>query len=378
MPSTLITSTNLIEYQSVLTAYRSEKWSFNLSSISSTGIVDYPFDNAVNGSFNYDRNATIRSGGSIKTVYGIDEEIPDWSQVYIQPVYSFTSHSNAVYWPVGVFIPSTPKTVYGATTKVVEIELYDKLLILNQDSIENTLIACEGTDVLSFIESQIAETGVNAVFTLSEPLSGNRPTIKTAMTWKAGTTRLKIVNDLLDSVNYFSLEADENGNFFSRKYTSPKDRGIAWYFKDDEYSIYLPGMSYNFDTFGVPNKLVAISTSSGDEEAMTAVATDEDANSPFSFASRGRWVTEVVSNIEADSQQTLGEIANRRLEEAQQVGGTFEISHAYIPLKLNSVVSLERKGNIKPTLAVVEKMSFSTDTGDMVKTVLREVRTNNE
>src|SRR5690606_30012693 len=128
------------------------------------------------------------------------------------------------------------------------------------------------------------------------------------MVWEAGTSKLRIVNDLLAAIDYNSLWVDGQGNFRATPYVRPAARSITYSILNDESgaalvreladgqeSIYLDEWSRDRDVYGVPNKVVAVATGTGDEEPLVGVATNEDPASPFSEPSRGRWIVHVLS-----------------------------------------------------------------------------------
>ncbi|UJQ87155.1 minor tail protein [Arthrobacter phage BaileyBlu] len=345
-----------------LSGHRAEAWRFDVLDLADQKIGE--LDGVTEGSFDYSTFATIKSSGSLTCV----APNVDWLRVRIQPWYTMTALGQTVSWPLGVFIPASPGVDYSAPGGVQSLELYDKLLILDQDKTDGTYSVSAGsvvTDVVRGILRGIGET--------QDAITDSAETLKSSMVWEADTSKLKIVNDLLDAINYFSLWADGYGVFHGSPYVAPTGRGIAWEFADNTLAIYSPDFSLDADTFNVPNKVIQVSTSDGETPALIAEARNEDPASPYSYNNRGRWITRVETEVEATSQPILDSIAQRRLVELSAVTETYELEHAFIPLELNDAVRFVRDAEGIETGAVVQKMTISTAVGALVRTTLRGV-----
>jgi hypothetical protein len=197
------------------------------------------------------------------------------------------------------------------------------------------------------------------------------------VTWDAGTTRLKIINDLLDAANYFSLWCDGHGRYRATKYQAPKDRTPIYRAQAPlvagESSLFSPDWEDDHDIYGVPNRYVAIQTGDGDDEGLTAVATNEDPDSRFSFDARGRWITEVEDGVEATGQAALDAYAERKLAAATDVESKISISHVYLAdLLVNEVVEFSA-GDLDGILTTVTNTEVTLDPAELVKTKLRKV-----
>lgn len=347
-----------------LVGHRSEAWRWDLLTL-----TDAPagmLDGVEGAQLDFSIHNTIRSGGSL-TWSGSDA--PDWMRIRLQPWYTLaTMDGDEMSWPLGVFIPAAPKVSYTDDGASVGVELYDKLLVLDQDKVEATHTEVAGAVVTERIRALIASTGEYLI-----AVEDSGETLSAPMVWEAGTSKLAIINDLLDAINYFSLWCDGYGTYRADPYTAPTSRPLAREFLDDEHSIYAPDFTHDRDDFNVPNKLVLVARSDGETEALISTATNVDPASPYSYPSRGRWLTHVETDVEATSQAVLDGIASRRLAEKAQVASTFDIEHALIPLDLNALVAFRRSPAGIHAHAVVQKMSIDTATGALVATTLREV-----
>lgn len=345
-----------------VTSHRDESWRIDLLNNSDTNLGT--LDGVIGGDFTLNVNATIRGGGSL-TYTG---DPVDWNQRRVQPWYRAEAGGQVITWPLGVFIVATPGQEHDDPGVTQSLALYDKTLILDQDKISTTFQAPAGANVVQLVRSvllaanQTRSAIVDSTAKLANP-----------MVWEAGvTSRLRIINDLLESINYFSLSVDGYGVFRAGPYQAAADRGITYQFIDDETSIYSPKFTYTHDTFEVPNRVVCVGQSDGETPALVGVAED-NGTGPFSSVTRGRVITRTEEGVDATDQATLNALADRYLREGQMVGSSFQISHAPIELWFNDVVLFKRSARDIEALCVVQSLSFSMDTGALCSTSLREV-----
>ena len=251
------------------------------------------------------------------------------------------------------------------------VDLYDKLLILSDDSFGASYALAAGVNIIDSVAAVITSTGETSM-----ALTPSTAVLSAAMVWDAAASKLRIANDLLDAAGYFSLFCDGLGRFRALPYTAPAARGVRWALADDANGLYLPEWSRVQDVFSVPNRYVCVGRTDGATAASIQTATDTSSTSPFSYANRGRWITRTDTDVEyADSNvANLLAIAQRRLIEAQQVSETFEIDHPVLPFGLNDLVSFTNarlNGRVVP--AVVQKQTFNLSAGGLVTSTLRTV-----
>lgn len=349
----------------LLTGHRDEAWRVDLLTLDDAPLGT--LDGVEDGSFDYSIFDTIRSGGSL-TVTGAAGV--DWHRVRLQPWYTLTDPAtgSAHAWPAGVFIPAAPKDQHSDTATTVAVELYDKLLVLDQDKVLTTYTVDAGTVVTAAVRELVLSAGEEKI-----ALTDSTETLSVPMVWEAGTTKLRIINDLLAAINYLSLWVDGHGVFRADPYVDPQARPVRWEHVDDDESIHSPDFTHDADGFNVPNVVVCIASTDGEEEPAVATARNEDPASPWSYQSRGRWIVHVETDVDASSAEVLGQIAARRLVELSQVTSTFELEHAWLPQDLNDAVVLRNEKADIQTRCVVQKFSVSMGTGDLVTTTLRAV-----
>lgn len=346
-----------------LLGHRNEKWRWDILTL--TEAPGGQLDGVEDGTLEFNVNNTIRGGGNL-TWSGKEE--PEWSKILLQPWYILQTKEGEIGWPRGVFIPAAPVDSHTDTGKTVDVELYDKLLILDQDKVDKTYTVTKGTHVVTAIRILLASAGQDR-----HAIEDKTDTLRSPMVWPAGTSKLAIVNELLKSINYFSLWCDGYGVYQGRPYQAASARPVVRRFIDDADSIFGPDFAHDRDMFNIPNKVIQVGRGDGDTEGLVAVATNEDPRSPYSYQARGRWIVHVDTDVEATSQGVLDGIADRRMAELSQTASAVDFDHAHVPLELNDIVEFQRGDRGLKIRAAVQSMTISTATGDLVQTKIREV-----
>lgn len=356
------------ELRPLLTGHRREAFRWDvLDAVTEAFLFHLDGVDPMRGEFEFSIFNTIKGGGSFTYV---GKEKIDWDHVLIQPWYSLEGPLGSTSWPLGVFIPSTPGVAYSGTGTEVNVELYDQLLTLSEDKINGTYSIPAGAIVTDVIQGLIT-VSAQTTNVLVEP---SADTLRNPMVWTADTTTLQVVNDLLDTINYFSLYCDGQGTFRGEPYVKPADRPVEWEFADDEFSIYEPEFSVNYDAFAVPNEYILVSMGSDEVEGLTSRATDTDPDSKFSYQARNnRWISRTEEGIEVSDQAILDDMAERKLKSAQQASTTVDFTHAPLNLGMNEAVTFRRDLEGIDLRAVVQRYTVSTELGVGMKTTILEV-----
>ncbi len=267
-------------------------------------------DGVLSGSLSWSSTAAVKKSGSLKvldlaTAADGATRIADVALVAtrIRPVLEIEGLPEM---PLGVYLVTASPEEWSATHRVLSLELHDRTTVLEQDRTEGTFTAPTGTPILAIVSSVIESAGETIDVDASETLTLGSP-----MVWKAGTSKLAIVNDLLEALGYQGLWVDGAGAFRATPYVRPAMRPIHYAILNDEagralvreladgpQSIYSPEWTHDRDSYDIPNKVVAVASGNAKDAPSIGVATNEDSSSPYSYPSRGRWVVTVVDGVE--------------------------------------------------------------------------------
>lgn len=205
-----------------------------------------------------------------------------------------------------------------------DIECFDKLLILEEDKLEERLTIKAGTNIIGAIIAQLQ--GNKHKF---EPLSYMT---KVDIDFEIGTPRLDIINYLLKVMNYESLITDNEGYFTANPYILPQKREIQIEYNDihmDKNCIVLPQVEEEIDLFNIPNVFVR-ATNNSQIAPLRVVYTNSNPESPSSTVNRGRKIVDFKTVDDVLDYQTLYNIAQRDAISASNV-----YKHISLPTGIN-------------------------------------------
>ena len=353
--------------ESVLTGHRQERWWVERLNVG--GGSEGKLDGVREASVENNVNAQISGSGRLLvdrvagvTINWLADRVRTWWQV------------GAYAWPLGTYIPSVPTAGYRQVqdalgTRSMEpvwsVELLDTLTVMAEDAITDAYSLPAGSIVTDAVIQVITDAGETAAVTPSDE------TLLVEQTWPAGTSRLRIANDLLQTINYFSLRADGWGRLAAQPYRSPASRPVARAFVPGETSIHLPEITREEDLWKVPNVVILRTQGTEDSEGLTSVLFNDDPDDPLSTVGRGRVIAHVEENVEASSQQVLDEIAERTLRDLAAPIAKLELSHAIVPLSINDVIEIEDEAHRR---GVVQTTSTTLAVGALTRTTILEVK----
>ncbi|SDT85716.1 hypothetical protein SAMN04489714_0139 [Schaalia radingae] len=313
------------------------------------------------GNIEFTSTTRLRGSGQLNMV-DRGQQV-DWLSDRVRITYELASGE---VLPLGVWLLAAPTMSMSVSGASRQVDLLSKLTVLDEDCVERAYSLPEKTLVTSVVEQLIRGAGEDRV-----AITHSVERTRGVLVWDAGTPKLTIINDLLQSINYWSLWVDGLGQFRVEPYVKPAQRPAAWRFTEGDASIHLPAWQRDQDLAGVPNKVVLVGQAEGDKPALTASALNEDPKSRFSYEARGRWVTHVETGVEATGQQVLDDLANRRLIDRSTPAASIEFQHLPVPLQPNDLVEFSSQGVV--ARAVVQKWGMSLDASALAKTTIREV-----
>lgn len=262
-------------------------------------------------------------------------------------------HTGAEAWAVGTYLLTSPTETHSDLGVSYKIGLLTKMSIPSEDTVEARFSLGAGSPIIPAIVELIESTGETRIAATESTIA-----LSSGLTWEAGTSKLTIINDLLQAAGYWSLWCDGTGQFRVEPYVNPADRGVSRTFEHGNDSVHYADWSYTRDMASVPNRFIAVG--SGDEEAppLVGVATNEDPNSPFSFQARGRWVTMTEEGVESETQAVIDQYAARRLREQMAPVSKLRVKHAMLNLAPNDLVAFVPEDGVR-RLATIQRMSMS-------------------
>lgn len=348
-------TTDDVLYGDRVTSYR---WEVLAHDGGTDHLVGY-LDGVVEGSasLSWASNAAVKGSGNLH-VTDLDEAAPglltirevSLTSARLRPVLVIDGLPEI---PLGVYLFSAAPEDWTATGRTVKGELLDRATVLDQDAVDESYTVDASTPILSAVAAVIASAGESIDVDATVTTTPASP-----MVWPVGTTKLQIVNDLLAALNYNSLWVDGVGRFQATPYVVPARRSMTYELlnlprelEDGEQSIYEAEWSRDLDMFAVPNKVIAVQsgTGEGDSPALVGEYTNTDPDSPFSYPSRGRWITSVLTDVEVPDYSAepdpdaatvafLEAKAQQSLIASSAVQATVQVKHLPVPIRVSDVM----------------------------------------
>lgn len=279
----------------------------------------------VGGKLNWNRSLEIPGSGEVTVLTHPDA---NWTVHRIQIWYRAELGVQKIRYPMMVGLVQKPdvNTQNGTTS----LKFFDKVSLLAEDHLATSLSFRAGKNVVTAVREVIATVGS------THHIADGSATLRTALSWPVGTPKLKVVNDLLASINYVPIRADGTGALVS--HVNASNPPVAHRFTPGPTCIAEPVTVDERDLFDIPNRVVGISTADGDKDPLTASRDNVDRNSEWSIPSRGRVIAQTFDNIDADSQKTLDAWVLSKLYELSQVTWRQTISHLRVRLDLSQTI----------------------------------------
>lgn len=273
--------------------------------------IDYfdgSFSDGVGPGYAYEWTGTMHDSASTKT----------------ELVKQLDGRRGYVEWPLGVFLLTTPsRTLVDGSHVVRNVDAYDQLLVLQDDKVTDRYTVAAGAVYTTAIDT-LAGSMLKAI-------TASALTVPVAMEWEPGTSKLRIINDLLGAINYKSAFFDENGRLVCQPYISPAGAASQWNYTTDSSSVISGDIEQTIDLFDIPNSWVLV-VSEPDRPAIVGSYTNSSPSSLTSTVSRGRTVVDFRTEQDAADQVTLDAKAARLAYESSQVYEIITFNTALMPI----------------------------------------------
>lgn len=298
----------------------------------------------------------IRGGGTLE--YTGDPV--EWDQILLRVWYVLEDPDSGEEfgWPLLTALPASQPEQFVDGGRTTSLELYDKLIILDQDLVPSSWGIDKGAHVLDAVRDLIEGS---ADYDMTLVADDSSEVQRSARLFEPATPRLTIINELLDSIGFMALWCDGRGNYRATRTVAAANRPVSWWFADDLDGIYSPEFVREQDAFEVPNRVIGVAEGDGDDEGLISVAEDTDPASEWSRVNRGRWVTHVLEDTDAASQQVLDGKVQRALQSGQSAEAKLEVEHDVLPLELNSIVEFENAVHDVHVRATLGSVTTSID-----------------
>lgn len=255
---------------------------------------------------------------------GVINFLSDRIKPYIRTWLPPYGPNDFVEHPQGVFLLSTPSRNSDEAGRVTrEVQAYDPLQVFLDDLVINRYSVSIGTLYTNAVQTLLGS--------IPQSVEVSSKALTVVMEWEPGTSKLRIINDLLNAINYESLSFDEEGRAVVRAYRDPAARTEEFVYGDGTDGLVVPDVDQEIDLFSVPNRWVLV-VSDPDKPAITSTYTNTNPGSPTSTVRRARTITDFRLEEDAVDQATLDAKVARLAFEASQIFEAIPFSTALMPI----------------------------------------------
>lgn len=260
---------------------------------------------------------TIRESGNIDY---LSDRIRPHARLHLSPY----GADDFIEWPQGVFLLSTPARHIDRMGQITRsVDAYDQLQVFADDAVTARYTVAAASNVVTAVTTLLG--GIAA------SVAPSTATLTTDKEWEPGTSKLKIINELLGMINYESLSFDEDGLAVVQSYRPPSERAEEYVYATDTSGLIIPEADQELDLFAVPNQWTLV-VSEPDQPPLVSSYTNNDPGSPTSTVRRGRTISDFRIEIEAVTQSVLDAKVERLAFEASQVYEAIDFSTALMPI----------------------------------------------
>lgn len=266
--------------------------------------------------------------------------------------------------PLGTYLIQTPSYSFDGKIKNITMDAYTPLLELKEKNPPIGYSIYKDENILERA-CLILREQMRAPFVKAE----KDTTLTTNFVANLDDTWMKFLIDLLAN-DKMRLELDELGRVLIAPEQDIASLQPVWTFDTGNSSILYPNFNIDHDLYGIPNEVEVVY--SNGKETISTVAVNDDPNSPVSTVSRGRRITQRITNpdvIGNPSKEELKLYAERTLKNLSAIEYTVNFKHGYCPVRIGDCVRLNYEAaGIRNVKAKIISQSISCVPGCPVET----------
>lgn len=208
---------------------------------------------------------------------------------------------------------SPDRDIRGSWTEN-NVQCYSVLKAADDVILPRGFYAASGVSCTSVLEKLLAPVSAPIEF------DGEAPALTNDIVAESGETNLTMVERVLAAIGW-NMRIFGDGHIRFEPYSNEP---VAT-FDPLEFAVIETDISIESDWFSCPNVFMASSN------GVTAIAKDEDPDSPLSIQNRGREVWYYENGISLNTNETISDYAARRLAEEQEYIVTARYDRRYVP-----------------------------------------------
>lgn len=348
---------------------KSMQQSYEYYTVEPTTLADVKrIDTVKSSSFSRDSTSETLGSATIDMTDSIGET---YIRGYLKTIQNGVTEKHAL----GTVLAQTPSSSFNGMYTEVTMDAYTPLIELKEKRPPLGYTIRKGTNIMQAAYRIVRENTrvpVNEVGPKYEENAAGElidvsPTLQVDFVANTNDTWLSFVIDLIANADY-ELAIDELGRIMFNPIQELESLQPVWTYDDGNSSILYPELTMSNDMYGIPNVVEVVYSYGSD--CKTAVAKNEDPNSPVSIINRGREIVHRDSDPSLAgyiTQEQIQAYAERLLRALSTIEYKISYSHAYCPVRVGDCVRLNyTKAGINNIKAKVISQSIKCGLGCQV------------
>lgn len=275
----------------------------------------------------YNDFTDVKRSGSIIFI-GEDSDI-DWINDRIRVSVTLSNGVSTLTYPLGVYLLSSPTVLTKDSIIERQVDVYSKLQILIEDKVTEIYTIPKNTVYTSEILKLVVASGISQTKITSSTQITARD-----LEYTVGTSKLAVINDLLNQIAYNPLDVDNEGFVVATPYASPKIKPVSYDYEEGDLSVLYNDYSEELNLFDVPNTFVIVA-SNAENLPLKSVYINNSITDPTSVINRGRRIVKYEQINDISNKAALDIYAQRLADESNDVYGEFVFETSINPMHEN-------------------------------------------
>lgn len=302
-------------------------------------------------SISMDYTAEIKFSASLTVA---DNPNMDWQKNRIK----ITMIDNGEDYVLGTFLPQYVSRQFTNGKELLNVEAYDLSILVQMDCITQRLNIAQGEKYLNVIQNLLVSSGIQNV----NAVDSNATFLTARDDWDIGTSKIKIVNQLLQEIGYSEITTDAYGTVILAPYEEPTPENIKQQYDDTTASVLLPEISSTNNAYEIPNIFIGIVSNPDIDEPITYQYINDNPANPTSTIYTGSNKVMVLEVDNIASQEDLETYVRKIAYENMQGEETVEIQTAISQHGVRDIIALSTT-NI---LGIFSEISWQIDSESFV------------
>lgn len=254
----------------------------------------------------------LRESASIECVrYPYNNE-----EKYIRIWLDTKQESDSSHIPLFTGIATSPRDKYTGTLRTNSVETYSILKIAEDVLLSKGWYAPVDANGAKVVKTLLSMINVDITIAPSE----EEPILSQSIIAEQNENHRSMADKILSAIDW-RLKIDGYGNIT----IAPLDETPKVIFDSNENDVIETSVDITYDWYSAPNILRA------SIDDTSAIARDDNPNSPLSTVNRGREVWFEDTDVNLNNNETLADYAKRMLKTYQQVSTTISYDRRYWP-----------------------------------------------